>query len=345
MAIPSTPTNFYVQEGNGQVLLSWDLSTTGALDYPIQRSLDGVTFTSLADPVVNQYLDTTVTVGTQYYYQVAAHNGSGTSAYTFAQTSVPTLTGEMTLGQLRLQSQQRADRVNSNFVTLPEWNTYINQSRFELYDLLVTTYEDYFVAPAYTLITSGTQTQYPLPDGLTVIDAVTHQVVPAFYKLMGVDLGLDANSNAWVTLKKFEFISRNRAVFPQVTSNYLGVFNLRYRLVGNNLYFVPTPSGSQYIRVWYIPRLSQLLKDTDIADGVSGWTEYIIVDAAIKALQKEESDVTVLAMQKMALIKRIEETAMNRDAGQPDSISDLKTRSEQWGGYGSPNGDGSYGGY
>jgi len=32
---------------------------------------------------------------------------------------------------------------------------------------------------------------------------------------------------------------------------------------------------------------------------------------------------------------------MNRDAGQPDSISDVRTNSERWGGY---NGDGPYGG-
>lgn len=109
--------------------------------------------------------------------------------------------------------------------------------------------------------------------------------------------------------------------------------------------FIPTPSGSQTIRVWYVPRVTQLLQETDMLDGVSGWTEYVIVDAAIKALQKEESDTSVLMAQKMALIKRIEESAMNRDVGQPDCISDSRTRSSIWGGYGSPNGGGGYGGY
>lgn len=330
MSAPSTPTNFNVQQGNSQVFLSWDL-VAGATTYSVQRSTGGVTFASLATPSTNLYLDTSVTAGTNYYYQVAAVNSDGTSAYTSPQSIVPTLSGQMTLGQIRLMSQQRADRVNSNFVTLPEWNTYINQSYFELYDLLVATYEDYYVQDPLIIPTDGTSSQYDLPDD--------------FYKLLGVDLGLASQSNAWVTVKKFEFIGRNRYVFPQLTTTYLGVFNLRYRLVGNSIMFIPTPASGQYLRIWYIPRLVQLLQDNDTLDGISGWTEYVVVDAAIKALEKEESDASMLMAQKQALIKRIEDSAMNRDAGQPDCISDTRSGAESWGGYGPAGGDGGFGGY
>lgn len=343
MAIPSTPVNFFVQQGNGEILLTWDLST-GATSYDVQRSTDNVTYASVSTPSINQYTDTSVSVGTQYWYKVASVNGSGTSAYTAAQSEVPTVSGQITLGQLRLMSQQRADRVNSNFVTRTEWNSYINQSAFELYDLLITCYEDYYLADPFIFATDGASESYPLPDGTSVVD-INDVVAAPFYKLYGVDLGLASSSDAWVTLRKYDQISRNRFVFPQLTTTYLGVFNLRYRLMGNNLWFIPTPSGAQFIRVWYYPRMTTLLADTDILDSVSGWSEYIIVDAAIKALQKEESDVSVLMQQKLMLIKRIEESAMNRDAGQPDSISDTRSRSEQWGGYGTPNGDGGYGGY
>lgn len=347
MAIPSTPANFYLQQGNTQVFLSWDISAT-ATSYSIQRSTDGVTFSGLNTSSVNYYLDITAVVGTLYYYQVAAVNGSGTSAYTTAQSVVPTVTAEMTLGQIRLMSQQRADRVNSNFVTLPEWNTYINQAYFELYDLLTTVYEDYFLAPPVQINTDGTSQQYALPDGTNykggVFGGSAGNPSPVFYKLMGVDCGLNQQGNAWVTLKKFNFIGRNRFVFPNISSTFLGVFNLQYRLMGNNLYFIPTPSGGQILRVWYIPRVNQLLKDNDMLDGVSGWSEYVVVDAAIRALQKEESDVSVLMVQKQALKQRIEETAMNRDAGQGDTISDTRSFSQRWGNYGSAGGDGSFGG-
>lgn len=345
MAIPGTPTNFLVQQGNGQVFLSWDIMA-GATGYKVYKSTDGVSFSLLTSPSVTNYLDTSVTVGTQYWYQVKSSNLSGDSQATTAQSIVPTMQGQMTLGQLRLQAQQRADRVNSNFVGTSEWNTYINQSAFELYDLLTTLYEDYYVATPAQFRTDGSTQLYPLPNGiLSFYDSTGATFVARpFYKLIGVDCGLSNNNNAWVTLKKFDFIGRNRYVYPNITSTFLGVFNLRYRLLGDKIEFIPTPSGAQFIRLWYIPKMDQLLKDTDILDGVSGWTEYVIVDAAIRALQKEESDTSVLQLQKQMLKQRIEESAMNRDAGQPDSISDVRSWGERWGRYGGPGWDGSYGG-
>lgn len=338
MAVPSTPSNFLVQQGNGQVFVSWSISA-GSTSYKLYRSTDGVTYSLLTNPSVTNYLDTAVTIGIQYYYQVTASNGSGDSNPTIPQSIVPTQTGQMTLGQIRLLAQQRADKVNSNFVTPPEWNTYINQSYFELYDLLTTVYEDYYVAPALQLTTDGVTQLYPLPNG------TNYNGAPPFYKLMGIDCGLDNSGNAWVTLKKFNFISRNRYVYPNISSTFLGVFNLQYRLLANNIELIPTPSANQILRIWYVPRMQQLLKDTDIADGISGWTEYIVVDAAIKALQKEESDVSVLMAEKAMLKQRIEESAMNRDVGQPDSISNTRSWAERWGNYGGGGFDGNFGGY
>ena len=99
---------------------------------------------------------------------------------------------------------------------------------------------------------------------------------------------------------------------------------MRYRLNGDKLWLTPTPAGGQTIKVWYVPRLTTLSADGDTVDGISGWTEYIIVDACIKALAKQESDVTVFALQKAELIKRIESAAENRDAGNPATVGDTQ---------------------
>lgn len=332
MAVPGVPTNLILQQGNATVYAQWDLTPT-ALTYSLERSTDGVSYAVVGTPTNPNYLDTTVTAGTIYYYKVAGVNGSGTGTYTAAQTIVPTLPGQASLGSIRLQAQQRADRVNSNFVTLAEWNSYINQSYYELYDLLITVYEDYYIAPRLTFSTDGSQL-YDLPNGSNYSGA------KALYKLYGVDLGLDASNNAWVTLKKFDFISRNRYVFPQITSTFMGVFNLQYRMLGSKIMFIPTPSGGQVVGLWYYPRLTTLLADNDIMDGVSGWEEYIIVDAAIKALRKEESDTSELQLEKQMLTARINGSAQGRDAGQGDVISDTRTWSERWGW----TGDGPVGG-
>lgn len=326
MAIPSSPSNVVLQTGNGQNFLTWPI-VSGATTYSVQRSTDGVTFSGLATPAVNTYLDTTATVGTAYYYQVAAVNGSGTSAYSasYPISIVPCVQGQINLGYLRYLAQLRADKLNSPFLTLDEWNSNINQSIYELYDILITKFgEDYFLAAPVTFSTTGAK-NYPLPDGVTSIGG---SVPPPLYKLVGVDCGVAVGNNAWVTLPRYNWIDRNRFVYPQLQANAFGVFNLSYRQMGNQLFFIPNPSAGQYIQLWYVPVMTQLLQDTDMLSfSISGWSELIIVDAAIKALIKEESfdQANVLMGIKSQIHERIETTAANRDVGQSNTMSDMKT--------------------
>jgi hypothetical protein len=354
MSTPGIPQNFIVQTGNQQNLVSWNLSP-GAVFYQVQRSLDNVTFTSLViltgSPLATSYVDSAVTLGVQYWYQVAASiDGVTYSSYTNSQSVVPSPAGETSLQAIRLAAQQRADRVNSNFVTTAEWNQYINTSMYELYDLLITCYEDYFLAPPIQFVANGNQFLYPLPDGtLPFLNPITNVTAPApaFYKLQGVDLALQNATNAYVTINKFNFIDRNRFVYPNTASTIYGVFNLQYRVMGSNIEFIPTPSASQNIRLWYIPRLTTLLQDTDTTSmSISGWTEYVIVKAAYYALTKEESDTSSLVMQLQALNDRIISTATNRDVGQPDKISDTRVGNGGWGSNGNGTGfNGGIGGF
>ncbi|CAM6005210.1 unnamed protein product [Sphagnum balticum] len=262
-------------------------------------------------------------------------------------SAIPSPTSELSLGEIRKRAKQRADRVNSQFVTDEEWNFFINQALTELYDLLITVYEDYFEAPEITFTADGTTYLYPLPNGvLSFTNSVTGQsiVAPPFYKLLGVDLGLNNANNAYVTINKYNLVDRNRFVYPNTASTIYGVFNLQYRLLGNNIRFIPTPTANQQIRLLYIPRLKTLLQDTDLTTiGFSGWLQYVIIRAAKYALDKEESDTTKLDQEIQFLQKRIEETAINRDAGQPDKISDSRQTgfSDGWWG----NGNGATGGY
>ncbi len=320
----------------------------GATSYTVQRSTDGVTFSTVGSPVSNNYLDIAVTTGVFYYYQVASVSGSGTSPYTPSSPFgiVPCLPGQINLGYIRYLAQLRSDKLNSKFLTTDEWNSNINQSVYELYDILVTKFgDDYFMAPSILFQTTGAK-NYPLPDGsLSFLNTMTNTstVAPALYKLIGVDCGVAVGNNAWVTLPRFNWIDRNRFVYPQLQANALGVFNLSYRQMGNQLWFIPNPSAGQYIQVWYVPVMTQLLQDTDMLPfSISGWSELIIIDAAIKALIKEESfdAANVLQGRKNMMMERIETTAANRDVGQPNTVSDTRTNT----GFGNQGGFGSNGG-
>lgn len=238
------------------------------------------------------------------------------------------MSGTMTLSQLQLAVLQRADMVNSTFIDQTiggELTSYVNQSYLELYDLLVSRYGDnWFVQVPYQFTTDGSTFQYPLPAD--------------FYKLLGLDLALANQQNSFVTLKPFNFAERNRWSTPNIQSFY-GVTNMFYRINGNNLWLNPLPAAGQLMQMWYVPVWTPLVLGTDVVTNVQGWLEYIIIDAAIKCLQKEESDVTVLGLQKSAIISRIEAMAMNRDAGMPATVQDTQGND-----YWNHNGGDGYGG-
>lgn len=317
-----TPGNFLGISAQGQVLLTWTQSPL-ATSYYISRSSDGITFTEIGQTAALQYVDTTGIVGTPYYYYVQASNGTNSSLPTVPVQLLSLNPGQTTVANMRLEAQQRMDRVYASNISTQEWNSMINQSAKELYDILVQKFgDDYFVATPYTYTTTGIlNPQYnaqvfPLPSN--------------FYKGLGVEVALNPQDpNSWVTLRKFEFIQRNLWNFPNVYTFY-GITNLRYRFEGSNLYIVPIASSGQTIRIWYIPRPNQLINDTDTLDGFSGWEEYLICDVCMKGMIKSEEDFSPFALQKEALLKRIESAAENRDVGEPERVSDSKTRNFSW---------------
>lgn len=330
MAVPPvgnivTPVNFLAVSAQGLVALSWGASPL-VTSYFVSRSTDGITFTDIGETTALSYNDTTGDVDTVYYYNVQASNGTNSSAATVTLQALSLKPGETTVGNLRLECQQRTDRVNADNISSQEWNSMIAQSYKELYDIIVQKFgDDYYVATPYTYTTTQNLQAYPLPND--------------FYKLLLCEIALNPNDpNSWITLSQFEWIQKNLYNYPNVYT-YYGITNLKYRLNGNNLYIVPIPQGNQTIRIWYAPRPNQLISDTDTLDGISGYEEYVVADVCIKALAKTEEDAQVFFLQKAALLKRIEEAAANRNIGEPQRVSDARRRNFAWG----EPGDGGFG--
>jgi len=329
-----TPSGFIAQSAQGQAILNWN-PTPVATTYYINRSTDGVTFTTIGQTAALQYIDATGTLNTIYYYQIVSATATASAVPTVALPAQSLKPGQTTLGNMRLESQQRSDLLNSGNVTTQEWNSMIAQSYKELYDILVQKFgNDYFVQVPYSYTTTGTidpvyqANVYPLPND--------------FYKLLRCEVALNPQDpNSWITLRKFEAIQANLWNYPNVYTFY-GITNLRYRLWGSNLQIVPISQGGQTLRIWYVPRPNQLIQDSDIVDGISGYEEYIVADVCIKALVKQESfeQAQAFALQKAAMLKRVEEAAENRDIGSPETVSDSRRRNFAWG---DPSDGGGYG--
>jgi hypothetical protein len=115
--------------------------------------------------------------------------------------------------------------------------------------------------------------------------------------------------------------------------------------MGNNINFIPTPAGNQQIRLTYAPILTSLLSDSDLTTiGFSGWLRYAIVRASKYALDKEEgTDTSKLDAELLFLKTRIEQSAINRDQGQADTISETRKTNVFGGtGWGSGGGGGGW---
>ena len=89
--------------------------------------------------------------------------------------------------------------------------------------------------------------------------------------------------------------------------------------------FLPL-SGGRSIKMYYVPTCSRLLQASDTAEGINGFEEYVVLDCAMKALEKEESDIQALALRKAQLTDRIMAMAPERDAGMPERIQSIRER-------------------
>ena len=219
------------------------------------------------------------------------------------------MSNTITLAELKTQARERADMENSSFISDSELTSYINQSYADLYGILVTRYEDYFTIESTSTVTS-------------VNDTIT--LPTDFFKLRGLDLALDNSLNNFTVVTRADWNNRNQR--DSNNSRLLrGQFNVSYRIIKDEIKLTPSLSAAGTYRLYYIPIYTPLVDDTDTPEtsiSNQSWHEYIIVDAAIKMLEKEESNTKHLERQLMKLEERIERAAANRDVHQPETVSD-----------------------
>lgn len=287
-------------------------------------------------------LDYTFTAGASFFTTtsvlpagdpVLVDGDTSTAVIPTTATTSGVTTGTTQLGTLRTVIRQRANIENSQFVTNSELNGYINASYYQLYNLIVQKYGDNYYSALdatnkpYQFTTNGTAEMFALPDGSTTYSMPDGTAAPAFFKLLGVDLWISSAQTTpaqWFTLHRFNMGERNRWTLPNAVAPY-GYIGLRYRLEGSKLWLRPLPQAGQLIQVRYVPRLTALVQDTDVADLVSGWEEYIVLDCTIKCKVKAEDDVQVEMALLADITRQIEAAAENRDPGEPQTVVDVQS--------------------
>jgi hypothetical protein len=216
-----------------------------------------------------------------------------------------------TLAELKTLARQRADMENSTLIRDVELKNYINDSYGELYDLLTASFEDYYLKSPVTFTLTQPANTYSLPSD--------------FYKLRGLDFQL--SSSDWTTVTQFNFAERN--VRSRLLSRYTtGQRSLSYRVMGSKLYLIPEEECSGTFRLWYVPKVTPLDLDADIMGDVLDFAEYVIIDAAIKCLIKEESDISALMALKQKMELRVTTMAKSRNIDRPERVADVSSQFE-----------------
>lgn len=228
-----------------------------------------------------------------------------------------------TLLSLRNDCKQRGNWENDPFFSDDDWNKWINAGYYELYDRLVTAYDnDYNLADPYPFLSDGITERYPLPYD--------------FFKLKGVDVQVAGNQSGWLSVPRVNFPERNRFAIPYQL--YYGIrTNLHYRLSGKFIWLMPVPAAGQWLRMHYVQRMTPLVADTDVLDGVSGWEEYVIAHACMNARIRAEEDASDFRQIKADMAGRIDAIAESRDIANPGTISDTRSQDD-----GSNSGTGNF---
>jgi hypothetical protein len=213
-----------------------------------------------------------------------------------------------TLATLRTRCRQRADKVNSTFVSDAEVNELINQAISELHGILVTFYEDYVLTTA----------------SLTITENVEYTALPTdIFKPLAVFL-TDTAGNRY-KLNRFnleDLAPSSQSSWPWSASPA----TYAYRVAGNRVYWYPKPISAATAEIWYAPQFTRLVADGDVINVayVDGWDEFIVNDVAMKIRLKEEGDANSHMQMKAAFLQRLKDEAASRDAFRPMRVVDVE---------------------
>jgi len=219
----------------------------------------------------------------------------------------------VTLTQFILAVRRRANiESQTGFITDAEITEYGNYCLSDLYDRLVQAGGQEFFRKSSTFATNSTDDTYPLP--------------PDFYRLISVDATI--SSNVVITARPFMEQERNRFKWYP---GWLYDRPIFYRMLGNNIRFVPAPNGTFSIGLNYYPAFTKLVNGSDTFDGVNGWEEEAIWRCAAYCKAKGDEDPSFALQMAAQLGERINALAQTRDSTGPERVHDVDIGYMPWG--------------
>jgi hypothetical protein len=191
-------------------------------------------------------------------------------------------------------------------------NDYINRALGSLYRRLTSAIPDQRFLSSTTITTTA--------------DVSTEALPADFFHLISIEIQISGRRH-W--LQSYEMNER-----PMLDNeNQVAVgFPTSYRLRGDNIEFLPTPTDEYDILIWYTPTARQLSQDADTFDTISRLDDFIVAYASRAIAIKDKNWDLVSACKGIIdeLGPEIDALGRSRDRNSPPRIVDVYG-GDRWG--------------
>lgn len=167
----------------------------------------------------------------------------------------------------------------------------------------------------------------------TTSNVATYDLPSDFYEIISIELNV-----AGYAYKLRRFDREQRAYLGSTALSFSGEY-FRYMVHGKGTYsaadtieFLPIPASNSAVTLFYVPCAAKLAADGDTFDGVNGWEEYAILDAASKLLVKNRKldAATAIAQMREVIGQRIDGLVPRRDVSGPGHVTDVRQTRVRW---------------
>lgn len=219
------------------------------------------------------------------------------------------MTDTATASDLMTEVRQHTDTVGDANIPDAFLLTLIDKSYGKLYRQISTQYQGFFEAEDTSITLVVDQRLYALPAD--------------FFHLKGVDLVLSSGDR--VTLYPASFgerndISNDPRLAPRLPARLKS--NYRYMLQGNNLRISPKPNSTEQLILTYVPRPTRITNSGDTFDVIAGFDSFIVYDAAIAVLAKQERDPSAMIQLRQDALQDVVNSVTPRITGDSVQVRD-----------------------
>lgn len=217
---------------------------------------------------------------------------------------------------LELRMRERCDMVNSEFISSEEAQRYLEAAWQEFYGIAVAEIEDSLIATDAILTVAGTQA-YGLPSQMRKLKGIRlyneYFLAPVAFREIET---FDYQQNRGKPRAYWRFNNYPATEFASETADLIQV--------------LPTPDAVYTLAVYYVPSVSLEDISSLAATGkafayLAGWDEYVVLTAAIKAKDKEESDTSVLFMERAQLLENMRKSWTPIDQSEPPRVVQMRS--------------------